>query len=366
MGGRRTSRDRIAIESVFGPEGEAARRIRLAILMLSGIIFVGTAGYMAIGWNFLDALYMTVITVGTIGFEEVRNLDESVAGRLWTIVLIISGVAVLGYATTSLVALAVEGTVRDYLRSRRMRAEIGKLGEHQIICGYGRVGRQVAEEFAMDGVPFVVIDQDPSLIEERLGRGHPALLGEASDDETLEEAGVRRAKGLVAAVDSDADNVFVVLSARKLNAKLHIVARTSSDASAAKLEIAGADRTISPYAVGGHRLASLATQPVVVDFLDIVTRGEKGIEFRLEEFGVPKESPFADHTIGELKIGEKTGAIVLAIRTPEGTFNTTPSAQDVVHPGDTLIVLGTREQVTRLEALMTGVEPADDGPPRSS
>ena len=338
----RTRRDRIAIESVFGPEGEAARRIRLAVVMLSGIIFVGTAGYMTLGWDLLDALYMTVITVGTIGFEEVRDLDENIAGRLWTIILIISGVAVLGYATTSLVALAVEGTVRDYFRGRRMRAEIGKLSDHQIICGYGRVGRQVAAEFAGDGVSFVVIDQDPRFVEECLKRGYLALLGEASDDETLEEAGVRRAKGLVAAVDSDADNVFVVLSARKLNPKLHIVARTSSDASAAKMEIAGADRTISPYSVGGRRLASLATQPVVVDFLDIVTQGEKGIEFRLEEFSVPKASPFADHTIGELKIGEKTGAIVLAIRTQEGTFDTTPSAQDTVHPGDTLIVLGTR------------------------
>ncbi len=220
-----------------------------------------------------------------------------------------------------------------------MRAEIGKLSGHQIICGYGHVGRQVAEEFALDGVPFVVIDQDPNLVEDCLKHEHPALLGEASDDEILEEAGIRRARGLVAAVDSDAENVFVVLSARELNPKLHIVARTSSDASAAKLQIAGADRTISPYSVGGRRLASLATQPVVVDFLDIVTRGEKGIEFRLEEFGVPKESPFANHTIGELKVGEKTGAIVLAIRTPEGTFDTTPSAQDVVRPGDTLIVL---------------------------
>ncbi|MDQ5813288.1 MAG: TrkA family potassium uptake protein, partial [Actinomycetota bacterium] len=181
-------------------------------------------------------------------------------------------------------------------------------------------------------------------------------------DAVLEEAGIRRAQGLVAAVDSDADNVFVVLSARQLNPGLHIVARASSDESAAKLEIAGADRTLSPYAVGGRRLASLATQPLIVDFLDIVTRGEKGLEFRLEEFGVPKESPLANHTIGKLKIGAKTGAMVLAIRTPEGRFDTTPSAQDEIHPGDTLIVLGTREQVGRLEKLMHGEEPADEDP----
>ena len=183
------------------------------------------------------------------------------------------------------------------------------------------------------------------------------MLGEASDDAVLEEAGLRRARGLVATVDSDADNVFVVLSARKLNPELHIVARASSDESAAKLEIAGADRTLSPYAVGGRRLASLATHPLVVDFLDIVTRGEKGIEFRLEEFSVPEDSFVAEHTIGELRIGERTGAMILATRSKEGNFDTTPSASDRISGGDALIVLGTREQVARLESLMRGKEP---------
>lgn len=149
-----------------------------------------------------------------------------------------------------------------------------------------------------------------------------------------------------------------MLSARKINPSLHIVARASSDESAAKLEIAGADRTLSPYAVGGRRLASLATQPLIVDFLDVVARGKKGIEFRLEEFGVPKESPLADHTIAELQIREKTGAMVLAIRTSEGRFDTTPSAQDIIRTGDTLIVLGARDQVDRLEALLRGENPS--------
>jgi voltage-gated potassium channel len=353
-------RDRGAIEAIFGPEGEAARRIRLAILMLASIIVVGTSGYVVLGWDFLDALYMTVITIGTIGFEEVRDLDESVAGRLWTIVLIISGVAVLGYATTSLVALAVEGTVRDYFRSRRMRAEISKLHGHHILCGYGRVGRQVAAEFALNSVPFVVVEQDPGTVEDCLSEGYPTLFGQASDDDVLREAGILRARCLVAAVGSDADNVFMVLSARKLNPRLHIVARASSDESAAKLEIAGADRTISPYAVGGRRLASLATQPLVVDFLDVVTRSEEGIEFRLEEFVVPKESVITERTIGELKIGERTGAMILALLTAEGKFDTTPSDGDRLHAGDTLIVLGSRAQITRLEHLIRGEEVSEE------
>ena len=241
-----------------------------------------------------------------------------------------------------------------------MEAAINRLQGHHILCGYGRVGRQVAREFASDGVPFVIIEQDPAIVEECLEEGYLVLLGEASDDEVLDEAGIRRAGGLVAAVDSDADNVFVVLSARKLNPKLHIVARASSDESAAKLEIAGADRTLSPYAVGGRRLASLATQPLVVDFLDIVTRGEKGIEFRLEEFRVPEESFIADQTIGELRIGERTGAMILAVRSEEGGFDTTPSAGDLLRAGDTLIVLGTREQITRLGELMRGEEIVED------
>jgi voltage-gated potassium channel len=343
---------------VFGSRTDAIRRIRRAIGLLAVITVAGTLGYIVLeGWSFIDALYMTIITVGTIGFGEVNTLDTT--GRIWTMALIISGVGALGYATTSVVALAVEGTVRGYFRERRMRAEIDKLNAHYVLCGFGRVGRQVAQEFTIDNVPFVVVDQDPARVEDCLEWGFCAVLGEASEDAVLEEAGTRRARGLVAAVDSDADNVFVVLSARKINPDLHIVARASSDESAAKLEIAGADRTLSPYAVGGRRLAALATQPLIVDFLDIVTRGEKGIEFRLEEFGVPKESPLANHTIGELQIGEKTGAMVLAIRTSEGKFDTTPSAQDEIHPGDTLIVLGTNDQVTRLEALMRGKEPTD-------
>jgi voltage-gated potassium channel len=331
----------------------ALRRVQSAVVALAIITAVGVLGYMVFErWSFTDALYMTVITLTTVGYREVRVLDAS--GQLWTMLLLITGVGTLFYAAVSSVELVVEGTVRGYFGRRRVKAAIGRLNGHYVLCGYGRVGRQVAREFAADDVPFVIVEQDQNILEECLAGGHLALLGEASDDEVLEEAGILRAAGLVAAVDSDADNVFVVLSARKLNPKLHIVARASSEQSAAKLEIAGADRTLSPYAVGGRRLASLATQPLVVDFLDVVTRGEKGIEFRLEEFFVPEHSTIAEHTIGELKIGERTGAIVLAIRTTEGNFDTTPSADDRLRAGDTLIVLGSRSQIERLEQLMRG------------
>jgi voltage-gated potassium channel len=344
----------ISDRTVYEPR-VAPRRVQGAILALVIIAAAGVLGYMVFeDFSFTEALYMTVITLTTVGYREVRTLDTS--GQLWTMFLLITGVGTLFYAAVSSVELVVEGTIRGYFERRRVEAAISKLSEHYILCGYGRVGRQVAREFASDGVAFVVIEHDPETLEECSAEGYLTLLGEASDDNVLEQAGIRRARGLVAAVDSDADNVFVVLSAHKLNPELHIVARASSDESAAKLEMAGANRTLSPYAVGGRRLASLATQPLVVDFLDIATRGEKGIEFRLEEFRVPQESFIADRTIGELRIAQRTGAMILATRNKEGTFDTTPSANDRLRAGDTLIVLGTREQIARLEQLMRGKE----------
>jgi voltage-gated potassium channel len=354
-GERRRTRDRSATERTAYEPQVAPRRVRGALLALGTITVTGVLGYMVLeGWSFTDALYMTVITLTTVGYREVHTLDTT--GQLWTMFLLVTGVGTLFYAAVSSVELVVEGTMRGFFGRRRMEAAINKLQGHYILCGYGRVGRQVAREFSGEGVPFVIIEQEPGTAEECVGEGYLVVIGEAADDAVLEEAGIRRAAGLVAAVDSDADNVFVVLSARKLNPKLHIVARAGSDESAAKLEIAGADRTLSPYAVGGRRLASLATQPLVVDFLDIVTRGEEGIEFRLEEFRVPDDSFIADHTIGELRIGERIGAMILAVRSGEGRFDTTPSAHDRLRAGDTLIVLGTREQITSLDRLMRGEE----------
>ena len=322
-----------------------------AAVALVALVVLGTFGYMEIeGWNFSDSLYMVYITMSTIGFTEVRELNNG--GRIWTAVVGIGGIGTFAYAASSLIELAVEGTVRGYFRNRRMRKDIDRLENHYILCGYGRVGREVAEDLYSDGVPFVILDQEQGIVEKCISRGYRAILGEASSDTVLETAGVRRAKGLIATVDSDADNVFVTLSARKMNPELHIVARANSDESAGKLTMAGADRTLSPYSVGGRRLASLATRPSVVDFLDIVSRGEAGIEFRLEEFVVPHDSRFDSHVIGELDVARKTGARILAVRGKGDKFNTNPSAQDQVSPGDTLIVLGTPEQIKNMERLM--------------
>lgn len=234
-----------------------------------------------------------------------------------------------------------------------MRSEIDKLENHYILCGYGRVGREVAQELVSENIPFIVVDRDESIVAWCRTEGYLAIIGSGYDDEVLESAGARRARGLIAAVASDADNVFITLSARRMNPKLYIVARYNSDESAAKLTMAGADRTLSPHYIGGRHLASLATRPSVVDFLDVISHGG-GIEFRLEEFTVPEDSWLSDHSLARLDISKQTGARVLAIRKDGGKFNTNPAGQDRISAGDTLIVLGTPEQIKNMEYLMGG------------
>jgi voltage-gated potassium channel len=322
---------------------------------LAVVTVIGTLGYMLLmGWSLLDALYMTVITVGTVGYEEVHDLSNNPAARLWTIVLIIGGVASLAYAAGTIGEFIIEGTVRGYFHRGRMEDAIHKLSGHYILCGYGRVGREIADEFAAEGVDFVIIDHEESNIDECLEKGFLALLGDASEDELLERVGVRQAKGLVTALDSDAANVFVVVSAREVNPDLYIVSRVVADTSVRKLEKAGADRTLSPYAVGGKRLARMAIHPFIIDYLDMITGGsDENVRFRLEEFEVEVSSPLVDRTVGQLKAAElETGARLLAIRHKDRRFNTNPSPEEEILPGDVLIVLGTREQVTRIERLV--------------
>lgn len=330
---------------------KALRGVRNAILLLALIVVVGTVGYMVFeGWSLSDAFYMTVISITTAGYNEVRELDTS--GRIWTMFVLVSGVGMLFYGIVSLVQLAVEGTVQRYLGRRKMDARISKLENHYVLCGYGRVGRQVAEELAEDGADFVVVERDAEVAEECAAKGYLELHGDASEDEVLEAAGVGRAKALITSLDSDAANVFITLSARKMSPELFIVSRSDSDESAVKLEIAGANRTLSPHSVGGRRLASMATRPSVVDFLDVIARGNQEIEFRLEEFSVEKGSPLAGSTIGELNVFEKTGARILAVIGEDRRFTTNPTANERISSGDTLIVLGTPEQIAGMERLV--------------
>lgn len=291
---------------------------------------------------------MTVTTITTVGFREINPL--SAAGRIYTIFLILGGVATAGYALGSLIGVIVEGYFADVIGGRRMKKRIEMLKNHYIIAGFGRVGQQIAREFKKAGAPFIVLDSNPE-VKERLDAEEAIYIqGDASDESILKEARIDKAKGLITAVDSDADNVYVVLTARVLKPDLFIIARANLEGSEEKLRRAGADRVVSPYSLGGRRMASMLLKPVVSDFLDTVMHGEK-LEYQLEEVEVGKDSPLRNLTIRECKVRERCGATILSIRRKGGRFDTEITPESRVEEGDKLVVIGTRHQLEKLEQL---------------
>lgn len=326
------------------------RRLVVLAVALVVVLVVGTAGYVIIeGWSVFEAFYMVVITLSTVGFREVREISD--AGRLFTILLILGGVSILAYAVATLVEFVVSGQLSGMYRRRAVRKEIAALSGHFIICGFGRVGESVAREFAANRAPFVVIDNDPEAIEHLEQAGYLYLAGDAADDEILTEAGIQQARGLVAAVDSDADNTFVILSARVLRPDLLIVGRANSEESLRKVKKAGADHVISPYSIGGKKMATLMLKPLVNDYLEVVSGGGE-IEFRLEEFALNHTCEIVGKSIAELEIRKRTGATVLAVRHGDsGLFDTNPSPDLTLDDGDVIIAIGTPVDIANLEEL---------------
>lgn len=319
-------------------------------IILLVVVTVGILGYALIeGWSFLESVYMLIITLFTVGFREVHDL--STAGRILTMFIIVSGVGTAIYAAGQVVEMMVEGQIIGYRRRRNMEKKIKEMKDHYIICGFGRVGHQVAKEFDTEKVHYVVIDSKPETAEELEPKGIPYIIGNMTSDEKLEEAGIRRAKGLIACADSDVDNTFVTLSARALNRDLYIVARASQRDTEEKMKMAGANRVISPYFISGRRMAALATKPVASDFLDMVMHGEH-LEFSLREIAIPERSPLLDKSLEEAQIRQKSGATVLAIRKPDGVFNLQPLAVSRIEKGDVLVVIGTQEQLELLERMV--------------
>ncbi len=313
------------------------------------VFVLGIAGFIFLEhWSFLDSIYMVVITLFTIGFQEVHPLSE--AGRVLTMVIAVAGVGTAVYAAGQAAEIIVEGEILGFRMRRKMDKKIREMQSHFIISGYGRVGHQVAADFDAAGIPFVVIDSKPETMVELKPRGVPHLIGDATLDETLEEAGIRRARGLVACSDSDVANVYVTLSARALNPSLYIVARAAQRETEKKLKKAGADRVISPYFISGRRMATMVTRPVTSDFLDMVTHGGE-LEFRLHEITLPPEASLVGRSIAEAEIRQKTGAVILAIRAADGRFDLQPGPESVLSPGVTLVVIGTPDQIEALEAL---------------
>jgi voltage-gated potassium channel len=315
-------------------------RIRSALIALTAVITIGTAGYLLLGFGFLDALYQTVTTITTVGFREVHPLDT--AGQIFTMALILVGVGTSLYALGALLEAFMEGDLRTHVGRRRMDRSINHLSGHVIVCGWGRVGVASRKYLRGAGQRLVVVDRDPARLE---GLDEPYVLGDVTDDEVLRAAGITRAAALIAALDTDADNVYVTLSARALNPHIVIIARARDASSAAKLHRAGANRTVNPQLMGGRRMAAFALQPHVADFLDVVMHDEN-LDYQLEEEPIATDSPIAGLTVREADIRRSTGALLLALRTPGGTFLANPEPSTTLEAGMVLIALGTAEQLT--------------------
>jgi len=322
------------------------RRIGQALLLLLTVVAVGTIGYLALGFSALNALYQTVTTVATVGFREVEPLSTS--GKFFTMALILFGVSATLYAFGVLIETLIEGRLLDLLGRRKMERTIGGMANQVVICGWGRVGRSIATEMASAGRAIVVIDHDESRL---VDCDHPTILGDATEDAVLTAAGIDRASALVAAVDADASNSFITLSARAMRPDLFIVARARSLDSEKKLQRAGADRVVNPQSIGGARMAAFVLRPHVAEFVDVVMH-EHNLEFHLEEFAVPPNSPIAGVTLSGARVQDRTGALVLALRDPSGAFHTNPPPDTPIESGHVLIAIGTDAEHKELRALV--------------
>ncbi len=317
----------------------------MAALLLPALLVVGVAGYMIIeGWSFLDALYMTVTAVTTVGFREVQPLGDG--GRVFTIFLILFGVGVAFYLLTTLVATVIEGDLGLALGVRRMRGRIEALRDHYILCGFGRVGEEIAREFSDRKIPFVIVESVPESLERARKKSLLVVEGDASTDATLLEAGVQRARCLLAASDSDAGNTYIVLAAKALNPSLFVVARAGQPVSEDRVRRAGADRVISPYRFGGRRMALSALQPLVLDFIDTLAAGRHGEQI-LAEIAVTEESGLAGLTIDGCFVS-CPGATVLALQRKSGPIQVGPRPTTVLEVGDRVMVLGDEEDLQAL------------------
>src|SRR5579862_744323 len=323
----------------------ATRRLQFALGALALVIVGGSLGYWALGASPLDALYRTVTVITTVGFQQSGQPGRGV--KAFTIVLVLVGVGTALYSLGALLEVLIEGQLAAIFGRRRMERRIAGMSGHVIVCGWGRVGRVVAAQLAARGVDFVVVDVDA----ERLDAiEYPSLVGDATDDEVLRTAGIERARALVCVMSNDAADLYVTLSGRALNPGLFIVGRVRVADSEEKIRRAGADRVINPQAIGGSRIAALLLQPHVAEFLDVVTR-EAGIEFRLEEFTLDGRCGLCGTALGESHIRSKTGALVLALRQPDGAFVTNPAPDTVLQSGQVLIAVGTEQQLRDLSVL---------------
>lgn len=324
---------------------ESIRHLRIAAILVLSVLVLGTVGYMLIeGLSFVDALYTTINMMSTVG-NVVRPLSEP--GRLFTMVVIVLGVSSLLYTFGVVMEFMIEGHLSEAIRRRFMENKIAALCNHFIVCGFGRVGSQIVEEFAAARISFVVIDEKESNVRACVEHGYLALQGDATSDDMLRKAGIEHAKCVLVATDDDAHNISITLSARHLNSTLFIVARANRDETGAKLKLAGADRVLSPYNIAGHRMANLAIQPGVVEFYDTLTKAG-GVELAIVEVIVSTASPLVGKTLVEAQNTLSYGAMIVALKRPSGLM---PGSrlEARIEAGDTVIVVGAPEQLAAFQ-----------------
>lgn len=326
------------------------KRIKWAIIFLLSVFVVGIGGYMVIeGWNFFDSLYMVVITLATVGFGEIHPLTFH--GRIFTIVLILVWAGIGFYALSSIIQPIIEGEIRKVLGRKKLEKEIRNLKDHYIVCGFGRMGSYISRELRNASVSYIIIEKDEYLREKLERENYLYLYGNASEDEVLIEAGVKKARGLVAVVASDADNVYITLTARQLNPNLFILARSSNESSERKLQQAGANKVISPYQMGAVRMVQAILRPAVLDFIEIAFHG-KSMELQCEEFLVKPNSSLVGSSLQEAEIRKNLGVIIVAIKETSGKMVFNPSREVRINAGDTLITLGEKKDLVRLEKIL--------------
>ena len=324
-------------------------RFRLAVVLLGVIIVYGITGYILIdGWNLLDSFYMVIITISTVGYQEIH--PQGAAGRIFTSTLIVVGVATMLYGFGVFAETLAENAFGNYRRERQLERSLNQLRDHFIICGYGRIGTQIVAEFEEHKVPYAVIDQTEEAVGRLRAEGRLHIEGDASSEELLGQAGIERARGLICAVDSDERAVYIVLSARALNPSLYILARAGRPESIRRLELAGATRTISPYRMAGHLMAELAVRPALVDVLDTLRHGES--EIAVEEMLVSAGMAAVGKTIEATGLLDASAAKLLALRRRDGTLYVNPSPELRLEVGDLMIALGSDAQVLKSASLL--------------
>ena len=321
--------------------------VRLALAMALVVIASGTSGYVLIeGWNAWDAFYMTVMTVTTVGYREVHPLSRS--GQALTMVVMVLGVGTLFYTASQVMALLVEGELHQRWQRRRLDRMIDNLSNHFIICGYGRMGSIIAEEFHRQHVPFVIVERDAERVQAALEAGYVAVEADASSEDVLKRVGIVQARGLVAAVGTDAENVYAVLSARLLKPDLFIIGRAESEDARRKLTRAGADRVISPYLIGALQIAQTALRPAVVDFMQLATSSEN-LDLNMEQVRIQPGSPLAGRSLLDTNLRQRFGVVVVGIQRSDGQMEFNPAPEIVMRPGDQLVVLGRASNLRELE-----------------